>query len=111
MLYTQDDYRRPNGQIFHTYPSLKSQADQDELWAGARDGSIACVATDEICCSLSLKVAGDRIDDTRLLEGGNNQVRVIGTFTGDRFAGRVRVSGAPGVRDACTGTARVRARR
>jgi dihydropyrimidinase len=68
MLYTQDDYRRPNGQIFHTYPSLKSQADQDELWAGARDGSIACVATDEICCSLSVKVQGRQIDDTT---GGN----------------------------------------
>jgi len=68
MLYTQEDYRRPNGQIFHTYPSLKSQADQDELWAGARDGSIACVATDEICCSLSVKVQGRQIDDTT---GGN----------------------------------------
>ena len=53
MLYTQEDYRRPNGQMYHTYPSLKSQADQDELWRGARDGTIACVATDELCCSRS----------------------------------------------------------
>jgi dihydropyrimidinase len=68
MLYTSEDYKRPNGQIYHTYPSLKSQADQDELWAGAKDGSIACVATDEICCSLSVKVQGNRIDDTT---GGN----------------------------------------
>ena len=68
MLYTQEDYKRPNGQIYHTYPSLKSQADQDELWRGAMDGSIACVATDEICCSLSVKVQGRQIDDTT---GGN----------------------------------------
>ena len=68
MLYTDADYRRPNGQIFHTYPSLKSQADQDELWRGTLDGAINCVATDEICCSLSVKTQGDRIDDTT---GGN----------------------------------------
>lgn len=71
MLYTQDDYKRPNGQIYHTYPSLKSQADQDELWAGARDGSISCVATDELCCSLSVKTQGVRVDD---VTGGNSGV-------------------------------------
>lgn len=68
MMYTSADYRRPNGQIYHTYPSLKSQDDQDALWAGTRDGSISSVATDEICCSLAVKVQGRRIDDTT---GGN----------------------------------------
>ena len=71
MLYTSEDYKRPNGQIYHTYPSLKSQADQDELWAGARDGSISCVATDELCCSLAVKTQGKRVDDTT---GGNSGV-------------------------------------
>ena len=55
MLYTSEDYKRPNGQIYHTYPSLKSQADQDELWRGTLDGAINCVATDELCCSLAVK--------------------------------------------------------
>jgi dihydropyrimidinase len=71
MLYTSEDYKRPNGQIYHTYPSLKSQADQDELWRGAKDGTIACVATDELCCSLAVKTAGKKIDDTT---GGNSGV-------------------------------------
>jgi dihydropyrimidinase len=71
MLYTQEDYRRPNGQIYHTYPSLKSQADQDELWRGTLDGAINCVATDELCCSLAVKTQGKRIDDTT---GGNSGV-------------------------------------
>ncbi|MBX9700791.1 MAG: amidohydrolase family protein [Acetobacteraceae bacterium] len=71
MLYTQEDYKRPNGQIYHTYPSLKTQADQDELWRGAKDGTIACVATDELCCNLSVKVQGKQIDDTT---GGNSGV-------------------------------------
>ncbi len=68
MLYTSEDYRQPNGQIYHTYPSLKSTEDQAELWAGTLDGSINCVATDEICCTLKQKTQGRRIDDTT---GGN----------------------------------------
>ena len=40
-------------------------------WAGTLDGSINCVATDELCCSLKEKLAGDRIDNTT---GGNSGV-------------------------------------
>jgi len=68
MLYTSEDYRRPNGQIYHTYPSLKSTEDRAALWSGTLDGSINCVATDEICCTLKQKLQGARIDDTT---GGN----------------------------------------
>ena len=68
LMYTAEDYRRPNGQIYHTYPSLKSKADQAALWAAMAEGPIHCVATDEICCTLAVKVQGERIDDTT---GGN----------------------------------------
>ncbi len=68
MLYTSEDYKSPNGQIYHTYPSLKSPEDHAQLWAGTLDGSINCVATDEICCTLAKKLQGARIDDTT---GGN----------------------------------------
>ena len=68
LMYTAEDYKRPNGQIYHTYPSLKSQQDQDALWSGTRDGTIHTVATDEVCCSLNVKTMGKRIDDTT---GGN----------------------------------------
>jgi dihydropyrimidinase len=68
MLYTNEDYKKRNGQIFHTYPSLKSAADQAALWGGTLDGCINCVATDEICCTLAQKIQGVRIDDTT---GGN----------------------------------------
>jgi dihydropyrimidinase len=71
MLYNSDDYRRPNGQIYHTYPSLKSPRDQAALWAGTLDGSISSVATDELCCSLAAKTQGRRIDD---VTGGNAAV-------------------------------------
>ncbi|HJQ64597.1 MAG TPA: amidohydrolase family protein [Burkholderiales bacterium] len=64
MLYNASDYRRPNGQMYHTYPSLKTAADQQALWRGTLDGEISTVATDGICTSLCTKVHGKRIDDT-----------------------------------------------
>ena len=71
MLHTADDYKLPNGQIYHTYPSLKSEDDRRALWAGTLNGAINCVATDELCCSLREKTLGKRIDDTT---GGNSGV-------------------------------------
>ena len=71
MLYSAEDYKRPNGQMYHTYPSLKSKEDQKQLWAGTLDGAINCVATDELCCTLKDKTLGDRIDNTT---GGNSGV-------------------------------------
>ncbi|HJS37872.1 MAG TPA: amidohydrolase family protein [Burkholderiales bacterium] len=68
LLYTSEDYKKPNGQIYHTYPSLKSKRDQQGLWDGLQDGHLHCVGTDEVCCNLSVKVRGSRIDDTT---GGN----------------------------------------
>ncbi len=75
MLYSSEDYKKPNGQMYHTYPSLKSAEDHAELWAGTLDGSINCVATDEICCTLAKKLQGARIDDTT---GGNAGVDAPG---------------------------------
>jgi len=71
MLHTAEDYLKPNGQIYHTYPSLKSHQDQKALWDGTLDGSINCIATDELCCTLREKTMGRRIDDTT---GGNSGV-------------------------------------
>jgi dihydropyrimidinase len=68
LMYTAEDYKRPNGQMYHTYPSLKSQQDQDALWSGTVDGTIHTIATDEVCCALNVKTLGRRIDDTT---GGN----------------------------------------
>jgi dihydroorotase-like cyclic amidohydrolase len=69
--YSAADYKRPNGQIYHTYPSLKSPEDQQALWDGTADGTIHCIATDELCCTLKDKTLGSRIDD---VTGGNSGV-------------------------------------
>ena len=71
LLYSADDYRRPNGQIYHTYPSLKTKEDQKALWQGTANNTIHCIATDELCCTLKDKTVGSRIDDTT---GGNSGV-------------------------------------
>lgn len=71
LLYSAEDYKKPNGQIYHTYPSLKSAEDQKALWDGTANDVIHCVATDELCCTLKEKTLGDRIDNTT---GGNSGV-------------------------------------
>ena len=71
LLYSANDYKRPNGQIYHTYPSLKSEEDQKALWHGTASDAIHCIATDELCCTLKDKTLGNRIDDTT---GGNSGV-------------------------------------
>ena len=71
LLYTAEDYKRPGGQMYHTYPSLKFAKDQEALWAATRHGAIQAVATDEVCCPLKVKLQGRRIDDTT---GGNSGV-------------------------------------
>ena len=68
LMYSAEDYKRPNGQIYHTYPSLKFAEDHAALWAGTNHGAIQTVATDEICCPLKYKLQGTKIDDTT---GGN----------------------------------------
>ncbi|WP_428492054.1 hypothetical protein [Rhodopila sp.] len=71
IMFNAEDYKRPNGQIYHTYPSLKYPEDQKALWSGMRSGALQCVATDEVCCPLQVKLLGNRIDDTT---GGNSGV-------------------------------------
>ncbi|RPJ24031.1 MAG: hypothetical protein EHM35_16705, partial [Planctomycetaceae bacterium] len=66
--FTSDAYKRPNGQIYHTYPSLKGEEDCNALWRGMTTGVIATTATDGICTPLQVKIQGKRIDD---VTGGN----------------------------------------
>ena len=86
--------------------------DGDRFTLGARRMKLRCPGKPS---SVRLRlqhrgvVAPDgHVDDARLLEGSNNQVRVVGRFTGERFTGSIRVTGAPGVEGACKGTARIR---
>lgn len=67
-LRTDDVYREEDGLVFHTFPSLKSQEDVDQLWASIASGDIETMATDELCTPRDVKLSGRRIDDA---VGGN----------------------------------------
>src|ERR1044072_3293678 len=71
LMYNAEDYKKPGGQMFHTYPSLKYPEDQKRLWEATNRGAIQVIATDELCCPLRVKLQGSRIDDTT---GGNSGV-------------------------------------
>jgi dihydropyrimidinase len=71
LMYNAEDYKRPGGQMYHTYPSLKYPEDQKRLWTATNRGAIQVIATDELCCPLRIKLQGSRIDDTT---GGNSGV-------------------------------------
>ena len=71
LAFTSDDYSKPEGQLFHTYPALKFDDDRDALWNGVLGGGVATVATDEYTTSKSAKLAGKTIDDVC---GGHNGI-------------------------------------
>lgn len=61
-------YEGENGPMYHTYPSLKYEADNEALWKALVDGSLQTVATDAILCDRQAKLGGHTIEDT---VGGN----------------------------------------
>jgi dihydropyrimidinase len=66
--YTADDYKKPRGFCYHTYPSLKYAEDQAALWDGLARDAISTVATDEYPTSLELKLRGKELEN---VTGGN----------------------------------------
>ncbi len=69
--FTQEDYQRPEGQKYHTYPSLKSEEDRQALWDGLLNGGLSTTATDEYCMDRAMKLAGETIHD---VAGGHNGI-------------------------------------
>jgi dihydropyrimidinase len=66
--FSAEDYKKPRGFCYHTYPSLKLPEDQAALWEGlVRDG-VSTTATDEFPTTLEVKLRGKKIDD---VTGGN----------------------------------------
>jgi dihydropyrimidinase len=69
--FTEDNYREPDGMKYHTYPSLKSEADRQRLWDGLMQGDLSTIATDHISTSYSLKTQGRTVAD---VTGGHNGI-------------------------------------
>ena len=67
--FNAEDYKRPEGMKYHTYPSLKSEEDRLALWDGLLKGGINSMATDEVCTDHAMKTSGRTIFD---VQGGHN---------------------------------------
>jgi dihydropyrimidinase len=78
--FSADNYREENGMKYHTYPSLKSEADRQALWDGIVRGGLNTMATDEYCTSWAVKIRGRTISD---VTGGHNgaETRVGVTYS------------------------------
>ena len=66
--FNSQQYKKPEGPLYHTYPGLKFQKDADSLWDGVVKGPLSTVATDVLWCSRDIKLYGKTIEDT---VGGN----------------------------------------
>lgn len=71
VTFSADNYKKPDGMKYHTYPSLKADADREALWDGLINGSMSTMATDHICTSLATKLQGKTIDN---VTGGHNGI-------------------------------------
>lgn len=69
--FTHEDYKKPEGAIYHTYPSLKYDEDRDALWKGLVEGPLSTIATDELFTTKEVKMRGNTIGDTT---GGSEAV-------------------------------------
>ena len=69
--FNSEDYKKPDGMKYHTYPALKSEEDRLALWDGLIKGGINSMATDEFCTDYALKVVGKTIND---ITGGHNGI-------------------------------------
>ena len=78
--FTSQDYKKPDGTKYHTYPALKFLEDRDELKKGMADGRLSTVATDEYTTYKDVKTWGKTIDSVC---GGHNgiQTRIPVAFT------------------------------
>src|SRR5688572_2859724 len=61
--FTAEAYLRPDGVLYHTYPSLKHEEDRQRLWTGLRNGTLSTVATDELCTPRAVKVRSRHVAD------------------------------------------------
>ena len=69
--FNSDYYKRDNGPLYHTYPSLKSEEDRLALWDGLLKSGLSTIATDGSCTDFRLKMSGKTIFD---VTGGHHGI-------------------------------------
>ncbi len=88
LCFTCEDYRGPEGNLYHTNPGLKFTEDREALWQGFTGGAISTVATDEYTTHKATKLAGKTIET---IQGGHNgiETRLIIAYSEGVAKGRI----------------------
>ena len=88
LCFTSEDYKKPEGNLYHTNPGLKFAEDRDALWGGFTGGAISTVATDEYTTPKAPKLAGTTIET---IQGGHNgiETRLMVAYSEGVAKGRV----------------------
>lgn len=91
LVFTDRDYTRPDGVLYHNFPPLKSQNDQVALWKGLATSELHTVASDDFTVPREVKMAGQTIDD---IAGGHNgiETRMMVLFSEGVSKGRISVN-------------------
>jgi dihydropyrimidinase len=78
--FNAEDYKEHDGMKYHTYPSLKFEADRLRLWDGLLQGDLTFMATDSIATPYAQKIEGRTVAD---VTGGNIgiEIRMGVTYT------------------------------
>lgn len=65
LAFDTTHYHAPDGVKYHTYPSLKTEADRQALWDALRTGGVSVVATDDVTTAFEVKTRFSTILDAR----------------------------------------------
>ena len=88
LCFTSEAYGRPDGNLYHTNPGLKSPEDRDALWRETMAGGLSTIATDEFTTHKDTKLAGRTIET---VQGGHNgiETRLIIAYAEGVAKGRI----------------------
>ena len=88
LCFTSEDYKKPEGNFYHTNPGLKFPEDREALWSGFTGGVISTVATDDYTTHKAQKLSGTTIET---LLGGHNgiETRLIIAYSEGVSTGRI----------------------
>jgi len=91
LAFCNEDYARPNGAIYHNYPSLKTAKDRDALWQALTSNVLDVASSDDFTIPFSKKTLGQQVDNTA---GGHNgiETRMAYLFSEGVKKGRLSIN-------------------
>jgi dihydropyrimidinase len=91
LAFTNEDYAKPNGMIYHNYPALKSPKDRAALWEALGSGVLDVTSSDDFTIPFAKKTSGKEVDDA---PGGHNgiETRMAYLFSEGVKKGRLSIN-------------------